>query len=258
MKNKKIIFLVSGLIVIIGLSAYFIIILNNTIKKQSEDIKSLQIATINNIASIAKERMERIETEPDDDYSSIEAYPVYRDDSYRVFAFYNNINVIDLNFDGVPDAVLRSHINGLDYYGAKEISDRNIYGFYIYKPADMPGMIDYWNVVTKEEPGKKIDEFDRDFMVPDMDIPTCTAGKAIRVVFTNQANTLLVETEMENEADSENYANFKIYKLTKTGHIVSPDYIFSHVATIRSKYASCDLEKFANEDIVIAVKEAGF
>ncbi len=257
-KNKAIVLLASAvLLIVLGLVAYFIVIFNDRIKVQSEEIESLKSA-VPIKEEVSKEQKEKVTADREDPDSRIKATSVYWDEDYRVYAFNNSINAIDLDFDTIPDVVLKSNIQGKDYYKDYEASKIEVYGFYIEKIDTSPVLSDYYNVVTKEIPDKKIGEFERDFVTRNLHYPVCAGGEAIRVVLNKKGDTILVKIKMENKNGIRNYANFELYKLKKSGGTPDSDYIFSYIKAIRSRYASCDLEKFANVDVVTAIKEAGF
>ena len=259
MKNKKIIILASVfLLIILGSVTYFIVTLDSRTKAQAETIKYIGIATINNIGEIARQRTENEKPPQANTNSHIIPELVYDEGKYKVYAFNNNLQGIDLNSDGITDVVIKSRIIGADYYSAHEVSERDVYSFYIDRAEDTPGQ-EYFNIVTKESLGGKIGDFDRDFVMRNLGVPACNAGETLRIVFNNEASsTVLAIVKMENGDSFENYANFELYKLKKSGNVYGSDYIFSYVKTVRSRYASCDLEQFANVDVVTAVKEAGF
>lgn len=255
-KNKAIIFLaLASFLIILGSTTYFIITLNSRTKTQASNIESLKTATLHNI--VAKEQ-EASKIEQADTNSHIISELVYNEGKYKVYAFNNSMQGIDLNSDGITDVVIKSRIIGADYYSAREVSERDVYSFYIDRAEDTPGQ-EYYNIVTKESLVGKIGEFDRDFVMRNLGVPACNAGETLRIVFNNEAySTVLAIVKMENGDSFKNYANFELYKLKKSGNVSGSDYIFSYLKTVRSRYASCDLEQFANIDVVTAVKEAGF
>ena len=207
---------------------------------------------------LCPEQKEKITAKQDNTNSHIIPELVYNEGKYKVYAFNNSMQGIDLNSDGITDVVIKSRIIGADYYSAREVSERDVYSFYIDRAEDTPGQ-EYYNIITKESLGGKIGEFDRDFVMRNLGVPACNAGEALRIVFNNEASsTVLAIVKMENGDSFKNYANFELYKLKKSGNVSGSDYIFSYLKTVRSRYASCDLEQFANVDVVTAVKEAGF
>jgi hypothetical protein len=257
MKNKKIILiaLTVFLLIVIGSATYFIITLNSRTKTQANDIESLKTTTLNNV--VVKEQ-EASKIEQANTNSHIIPELVYDEGKYKVYAFNNSMQGLDLNSDGITDVVIKSRIIGADYYSAREVSERDVYSFYIDRAEDTPGQ-EYYNIITKESLGGKIGEFDRDFVMRNLGVPACNAGETLRIVINTEASTtVLAIVKMENGDSFENYANFELYKLKMSGTVSGSDYIFSYLKTVRSRYASCDLEQFADDDVVAAVKEAGF
>lgn len=154
---------------------------------------------------------------------------IYSDDDYSVYSFNPGVNRIDLNFDMVDDYIFVSHINGADYYDYHIRADRDIYNFFINNDRSESHLPSYWNIITKEMPDKKIDQFDRDFVV--LELLGCNGGDVLRIVQTNKNETFLVLVdENSNEKNGANTrVRFNIYKLQKSGKIAGSDYIFSFI-----------------------------
>jgi len=269
MNNKKIVlFIVIFLLVSFSILTYLIIRLNGTTKSQSNETKTLKkTATLNELKSIADRQQERsgagLYINP-----NIRATLVYQDVEYEVYSFNNNMNVIDLNFDGISDVVIKSLINGTDYHDWHELAEKNVYTFYIDR-AD--GAEEYWNIVSKEIAGNQIEKFDRDFVLSGSGIQACNyaesmgmlfnfygyKGEDLRVVLNGRDETILALITVEEKNDTKNYINYELYKLVPSGHVLGSDYIFSYINTIRIGYDSCDLKSVINDGVVNATKQAG-
>lgn len=199
------------------------------------------------------------EVKPSQIYPTI----VYSDEHYKVYSFDGYISVLDINFDNIPDVITKAQISGMDYHDWHEISEFYVYNFFIDKTLDMPNNEEYLNLVTKEVSGKKIEEFDRDFAIQYIK-GACNKNETLRLVTIDGVKTILVIIKTENkkgtngDIKSEQYANYELYELKSTGNRVGSDYIFSHLKTVRSKYASCDMDQFSNKNIVNIIKEEGF
>lgn len=182
---------------------------------------------------------------------------VYSDDNYKIYSFNPGINHLDLNFDKVDDYIFVSHINGADYYDYHTLADRDVYNFFIDNKRGAP-LSSYWNIITKEIPNKKIDQFERDFVI--LDLLGCNGGDLLRLVQTNNKETLLVLIdENSNEKDGSNTrVKFNIYKLKKSGEITGSDYIFSFVKTVVGESRGCGIYELGDKDIVAAIQKANF
>jgi len=184
--------------------------------------------------------------------STIQTLVPIRDyENYRVFSFNPGINHLDLNFDGIEDNIFVSHINGADYFDYHIDANRDIYNFFINNQS-------YWNIVTKEALNKKIDVFERDFVVKDL--LACNGGNILRIVQTKNNETLLVF--IEENTDEKDGANtrvkFSIYKLKMSGEIAGSDYIFSLIKRVIGTSVGCHIDKLGDADLIDAIKEAGF
>ncbi len=176
------------------------------------------------------------------------------DDDYKVYSFRSGLNIIDLNFDGVKDNVFVSHICGADYYDYHVVSDRDVYNFFIFNKNyyNDPGS---WNIVTKENPNKKIDKFKRSFSVSEL--LGCNGGDVLRIVQTKSKETFLVLSHAsDNKSDGCKISVvFDIYKLKKTGHIAGSDYIFSFVKNVVGESHGSGVGATADKDILGVIRK---
>jgi len=82
--------------------------------------------------SLNNKRSPEINTEIKNEYQAPSSVNLeYEDDDAKIYSFSQGLNNIDLNFDGLDDAVFVSHIIGADYYDYHVFFDRDIYSFYI-------------------------------------------------------------------------------------------------------------------------------
>ncbi len=182
---------------------------------------------------------------------------IYSDDSYKVYSFNKGINGLDLNFDLIDDYIFVSHINGADYYDYHVTADRDIYNFFINHKRNAP-LSSYWNIITKEMPGKKIDQFERDFVV--QELLGCNGGGTLRIVQTKNNETLLVliDENPKEEDGCNTRVRFNIYKLRTSGSIAGSDYIFSFVKEVVGESRGNSIEELGDKDIVSAIKKVNF
>lgn len=200
-----------------------------------------------------------VNNKPNDgiEISSLKPTLINSNYDYKVYSFNSGINRLDLNFDGLDDYIFVSHINGADYYDYHILADRDVYNFFIDNERG-GNLSSYWNIVTKEIPNKKIDEFERDFIIEEL--LGCNGGSILRIVQTNNNETLLV---VINENPNEEYGNntrvrFNIFKLKKSGEINGSDYIFSPINSFIGESRGCGIEKLGDKDLINAIKKAGF
>ncbi len=180
---------------------------------------------------------------------------IYSNDNYKVYSFNQGVNRIDLNFDMVDDYIFVSHINGADYYDYHIRADRDVYNFFINNERSELHLPSYWNIVTKEIPDKKIDQFDRDFVV--LELLGCNGGGTLRIIQTSKNETLLVLIdENPNEKDGANTrVRFNIYKLQKSGEIAGSDYIFSFIEEVIGESRGCYIDMLGDKDIISAIEK---
>jgi len=194
--------------------------------------------------SLENKKTSEVNTEIEKEYqvlSSVNAE--YEDDVAKIYYFSQGLNNIDLNFDGLDDAVFVSHITGADYYDYHVFFDRDIYSFYINNKRTEPSS-DYWSLVTKEIPDKKIGDFDKDFVVPE--ILGCNGGGLLRLAKINNTTYLLLVSPVENNDGMK--IKVEIYKLGLSGEVRGSDYIFSYVDTFISKETGCGIENIYNKE----------
>ncbi|MCK5510975.1 hypothetical protein KAI65_05565 [Candidatus Parcubacteria bacterium] len=186
--------------------------------------------------------------------SSSQPKIIFSDDNCKVYSFNSGINRLDLNFDKIDDYIFVSHINGADYYDYHTIADRDIFNFFIRNERD-GNLQSYWNIVTREEVGKKIDKFDRDFVISEL--LGCNGGGTLRLVQTKKSETflILIDKNTEEKDGSDIKARYNIYKLKKSGKISGSDYIFSFVKEIIGNSSGCGIETLGDKGIVDVVKE---
>ncbi len=197
--------------------------------------------------SLNNKRVSEINTEVKNDYQAPSSINLeYEDDDAKIYSFSQGLNNIDLNSDGLDDAVFVSHITGADYYDYHVFYDRDIYSFYINNKRTEPNS-DYWSLVTREITGKKIGDFDKDFVVPE--ILGCNGGGLLRLAKINNLNYLLLISPVENDNKSDMNVQVEIYKLTLSGNLRGSDYIFSYVDTFISKDADCGIESIYEAEI---------
>lgn len=200
--------------------------------------------------SLNNKRAPEINTEIKNEYQAPSSVNLeYEDGEAKIYSFSQGLNNIDLNFDGLDDAVFVSHIIGADYYDYHVFFDRDIYSFYINNQRTEPNSY-YWSLVTKEISDKKIGEFERDFVVPG--ILGCSGGGLLRLAQINNATYLLLVSSTENSRDTS--IQVKIYKLGLSGSLRGSDYIFSYVDTFISKNADCGIESIYEAETPNIVK----
>lgn len=189
--------------------------------------------------------------------NSFQPIIIYNNDNYKVYSFNSGINRLDLNFDGLEDYIFVSHINGADYYDYHTTADRDIYNFYINNKREAP-LSSYWNIITKEIPNKKIVDFERDFVVPEL--LGCNGGGTLRIAQTVKKETLLIliSNNQKEEDGSNTSVIFNIYKLNKSGNIAGSDYIFSFVKEVIGDSKGCGVLELGDKDIISAIQKAGF
>jgi len=202
--------------------------------------------------SLNNKRAPEINTEIKNEYQAPSSVNLeYEDDDAKIYSFSQGLNNVDLNFDGLDDAVFVSHIIGADYYDYHVFFDRDIYSFYINNQRTEPNS-DYWSLVTREIIGKKIGDFDKDFVVPE--ILGCNGGGLLRLAKINNVTYLLLISPVENNNKSDMNVKVEIYKLTLSGNLRGSDYIFSYVDTFISKDADCGIESIYEAEIPNIVK----
>lgn len=179
---------------------------------------------------------------------------VLSDFNYKVYSFKPGLNYLDLNFDNLIDNIYVSHIEGTDYYGYRLTANADIYNFFINRKIDI-SEDNYWNIVTKEVPGKKIDLYERDFFVPT--IMGCNSGKSLRIVQTKNRETLLVliERNKNNTDPCNSNVKFNIYKLIMSGNLNKSDYIFSFIHEVMGKSNGSEIDILGDQDIIKAIEE---
>lgn len=194
---------------------------------------------------------------PNKDTEEISTLPTikYSDDNYKIYSFNSGINRLDLNFDKKDDYIFVSHINGADYYDYHVTADRDVYNFFIDNKREAP-LSSYWNIITKEISNKKIDQFERDFVV--QELLGCNGGGTLRLVQTRKNETLLVLiNENIKEKDKNNTSVvFNIYKLKKSGNIAGSDYLFSFIKEVVGDSKGCGVEKLGDKDIISVIQKA--
>jgi len=190
--------------------------------------------------------------------SKLQPIIIYKDDNYKVYSFKPGINRLDLNFDGLEDYVFVSHINGADYYDYHVLADKDVYNFFIDNERDDLNLPSYWNIVTKEISNKKIYQFERDFLIPEL--LGCNGGGTLRLVQTKKNETLLVLIdENPKEKDGCNTrVRFNIYKLYMSGNIAGSDYIFSFVKEVVGESRGNGIGGLGDKDIISAIQKANF
>ena len=237
------------IIFIIGLSFVAILIfrtakLNNDFFSQDCDIENLSLHSNNKTNETTTE-------------TSLQSILILSDNNYKVYSFTPGINYLDLNFDKIDDYIFMSHISGIDYYDYHTLSQRNIYNFFINNKEDNSNLPNYWSIVTKEIPNKRIDEFERNFSA--LESLGCNGGEALRLIQTKEETFLALIDENPKEKDHSNTrVRYAIYKLKKSGNLAGSDYIFSFIDEVIGKSRGCGIDGLGDKDIIYAIQKIGF